>query len=148
MIKNYSKKKETVSKKKDSKKSFKRTKFEVKSEFREPLCDFDVLIETAHWNDERKSRHEKIKENIGEGKFISSFIVDTGHPHGDEIHTIFDNGMILIQNADTGRLVTELIARPEQVKRYWEKLGKGYPIEIYKFLSLTSFHRRKKWNQW
>ena len=35
----------------------KREKFEVLSQIREQLYDFDNLIETSHWNEERKERH-------------------------------------------------------------------------------------------
>lgn len=126
----------------------KREKFEVLSQIREQLYDFDNLIETSHWNEERKERHKKIQERIGKGEFLSSFVVDTGHPNGDELHTIFDNGMIIVQNERTGRLVTELIARPGQIKRYWENQGKAIPIEVYKIVPVAHKHLQKKWNQW
>ena len=89
--------------------------------------------------DSRKNRKRRVP---------SSFVVDTGHPNGDELHTIFDNGMIIVQNARTGRLVTELIARPGQIKRYWENQGKGIPIEVYKIVTVAYNHLQKKWNRW
>jgi hypothetical protein len=55
---------------------------------------------------------------IGELKTYASFIVDTRHPQGCELHTICTNGVIVIANLWKAEIVTFLIARPNQIKRY------------------------------
>lgn len=71
-----------------------------------------------HYTEERKYREENIKK-IGEGKVIDSFIIDKGHRNGPEIHEITDTAIINIYNKRTKKLITRLIARPGQIKRYY-----------------------------
>jgi hypothetical protein len=68
--------------------------------------------------------------------------VDTGHPNGNEIHTITEKAEIIIQNERTKRIVTVLFARPAQVTRYWKNLGTSLPNDetfkmVKKFASLN-----------
>jgi hypothetical protein len=65
---------------------------------------------------ERQSRLA-LCEVLG-GQPIKSIIVDKGHENGLEIHTVTSQGIVYIGNATTQKLVTFLIARPEQLKRY------------------------------
>lgn len=70
----------------------------------------------------------KISNQVGDiGDAVYSFIVDTGHPNGDEVHTITEKGLIVIQNKESGKLITILAARPGQIKRYWISLGIPFP---------------------
>ena len=73
---------------------------------------------TDHYSYERDSRDYFIKV-IGEGEPIAAFEVDNNHKNGPELHFVTDNAIIIIYNAATLRLVTKLIARPGQIKRYW-----------------------------
>lgn len=72
---------------------------------------------SKHYIDDRKVREELIKK-IGLGKEIGTFRVDKGHPKGAELHTVTDTGIIIIRNERTHKMVTKLIARPNQIKRY------------------------------
>lgn len=86
-------------------------------------------MKTVHYSTERMAREAFIK-SIGEGKIVLEKIVDKGHPNGAERHSITDNGIIIVHNVRTGKLVTKLIARPAQLKRYF---ANGIvPTEIYK----------------
>ena len=67
---------------------------------------------------DRKAREQIIKM-IGNGKPIASFIVDKGHRNGPEIHEITDTAIINIYNQRTHKLITKLIARPGQIRRYY-----------------------------
>ena len=78
---------------------------------------------TLHWID-RRGRLIKMN-NTGEPLY--SFIVDTGHANGYEIHTITEKACILIQNYKTKKLITVLNARPGQILRYWRKLNLEIP---------------------
>lgn len=72
---------------------------------------------SKHYTDDRKVREELIKK-IGFGNEIGTFRVDKGHPKGAELHTVTDTGIIIIRNERTHKMVTKLIARPNQIKRY------------------------------
>lgn len=76
------------------------------------------MRKSYHYNKERAEREQHIKE-IGYGKPIARFIVDRGHENGPEIHEITDTVIINIYNERTKKLVTKLIARPGQIKRYF-----------------------------
>ena len=72
---------------------------------------------SRHYNRDRVAR-EKLIKKIGLGKEIATFTVDKGHPMGAELHTITSTGIIIIRNQKTNKMVTKLIARPNQIKRY------------------------------
>ena len=60
---------------------------------------------SVHYREERWQRERRIRE-IGEGERYAEHILTT-------------NGVIIIYNAITNRLVTKLIARPGQIYRYY-----------------------------
>ena len=51
-------------------------------------------------------------------KVIKIAVVDKGHKNGNEIHVIYNNGVVKIYNECTGRFITVLIARLPQIERY------------------------------
>jgi hypothetical protein len=81
---------------------------------------------TAHYNLDRSNR-EALISKIGQGKVIKGFIVDRGHKDGKEAHMITDNAIIVIYNYNTKRLVTKLIARPGQIRRYYKGVNQVAP---------------------
>lgn len=93
-------------------------------------------------------RHRKIEEEIGEGRCVDAFIVDKEHPNGNEVHYILDNGVIVITNERTGKIVTELIARPRQIYRYWDGLGEEFPEEYKGIITLAGEHQKNGCNMW
>lgn len=93
---------------------------------------------SKHYNDKRHKREKFIEERLGgDGKVIDSFIVNKGHKNGLERHEITDNGIILVYNAFSGKLVSKLIARPQQIKRYYELTGRPPPFEYDDILKLA-----------
>lgn len=80
----------------------------------------------------------------GDGNVIDSFIVDKGHKDGVEIHSITDTGLIIVYNKNTGKLVTKLIARPEQIKRYYKGCDKRPPKQL---LELAERHKSYGYNK-
>ena len=78
------------------------------------------MTNTRHQDNDRKSRQELIDNVIGRGNIIDRSIVDRGHPNGVERHNVTDTGIIIIQNLNTEKLVTMLIARPHQIMRYYK----------------------------
>lgn len=73
---------------------------------------------SKHWTKDRKNRAEVIKQ-IGYGNIIKEVEVDRHHKNGPEIHKISDTGIITIFNKRTQKMITQLIARPGQIKRYY-----------------------------
>lgn len=98
---------------------------------------------SKHWNDERMGRNAII-QMIGEGEKVESFEVDRNHKNGLEIHTITTNAIIIITNKRTGKMITKLIAREGQIKRYYEREGREAPKEI---LEKAKEHKRKGYNE-
>lgn len=85
---------------------------------------------SKHYELERKERERRIKE-IGEGTIICETIVDKGHKNGPEIHKISDTGIIIIYNQRTHKLITKLIARPAQIKRYFKSAPQELLYKAY-----------------
>lgn len=57
-------------------------------------------------------------------KVLKIAIVNKGHENGNEIHVIFNNGIIKVYNARTRKFITVLIARVPQIERYKIKVTK------------------------
>ena len=51
-------------------------------------------------------------------KVVKIAIVNKGHKNGEEIHVIFNNGIVKVYNARTHKFITVLIARVPQIERY------------------------------
>lgn len=100
---------------------------------------------SKHYDKQRGKRQRFINKHInGDGNIIDSFVVDKGHKDGVEVHSITDTGLIIIHNKDTGKLVTKLIARPEQIKRYYKDSDKQPPRWL---LSLAEWHKSLRYNK-
>ena len=57
-------------------------------------------------------------------KVVKIAVVNKGHKNGNEIHVIFNNGIIKVYNARTHKFITVLIARVPQIERYKIKVTK------------------------
>ena len=57
-------------------------------------------------------------------KVIKIALVNKGHENGNEIHIVYNNGIVKIYNANTRKFVTVLIARVPQIERYKIKVTK------------------------
>lgn len=95
-----------------------------------------------HYREDRQDRENLIRK-IGYGKKIDEFIVDRGHPAGPERHEISDTGIVTIFNARTGKMVTKLIANPNQVRRYYEAQNRIAPEFL---LRIAYDHMMKNYN--
>ena len=51
-------------------------------------------------------------------KVVKIALVNKGHANGDEIHIVYNNGIVKIYNANTRKFITVLIARVPQIERY------------------------------
>ena len=57
-------------------------------------------------------------------KLLKIAVVDKGHANGNEIHIIYNNGVVKVYNERTHKFITVLIARVPQVERYNIKVTK------------------------
>lgn len=57
-------------------------------------------------------------------KVIRIAVVDKGHKNGNEIHIVYNNGVVKVYNERTRKFITVLIARVPQVERYKIKVTK------------------------
>ena len=57
-------------------------------------------------------------------KVLKIAIVNKGHKNGNEIHLVYNNGIVKIYNANSRRFITVLIARVPQIERYKIKVTK------------------------
>ena len=103
---------------------------------------------TMHHAYEGYERHSRIAKTLGEGMCVDAFVVDKGHPNGNEVHYLCDNGVIVVTNQRTGKVVTELIARPAQIRRYYEGLNEPFPSDLEYLLDLAMEHTRGGYNVW
>ena len=55
-------------------------------------------------------------------KVLKIAIVNKGHENGNEIHIVYNNGVVKVYNERTRKFITVLIARVPQVERYKVKI--------------------------
>lgn len=57
-------------------------------------------------------------------KVIKIAVVNKGHENGNEIHLVYNNGVVKVYNEHTRKFITVLIARVPQIERYKIKVTK------------------------
>lgn len=103
---------------------------------------------SKHYQSQRNERERFIDECLGgDGKVVDSFVVDKGHKNGLERHDITDNGIIVIYNLASNKLCSKLIARPQQIRRYYENSGRKPPLEYENILRLAREHNIAGYNE-
>ena len=55
-------------------------------------------------------------------KVVKIAIVNKGHKNGQEIHVVYNNGVVKVYNEHTRKFITVLIARAPQIERYKVKI--------------------------
>ena len=86
-------------------------------------------MDTMHYKNDKNIavRTMVIEKYIGFGRDIFSAEVDRGHRNGTEIHVVTDTAIIKIYNTRTRKHVTDLIARPNQIRRVYNAKGQNPP---------------------
>ena len=51
-------------------------------------------------------------------KVLKIAVVNKGHKNGNEIHIVYNNGVVKVYNENTRKFITVLIARVPQIERY------------------------------
>ena len=88
-------------------------------------------MNTRHYTNDRTNRENIINIIGGDGEKFKSYFWDRGHKNGPEVHIITTNAIILIYNYNTKKLITKLIARHSQLKRYFHDLNTPEVRRIY-----------------
>ena len=57
-------------------------------------------------------------------KIVKIAVVNKGHKNGNEIHLVYNNGVVKVYNENTRKFITVLIARVPQIERYKIKVTK------------------------
>lgn len=91
---------------------------------------------TAHIHD-RARRVLKVERLIIEEKArpMKAFVINKGHCNGNEIHVVYNNGVVRIYNQRTMKHITDLIAREAQIKRYGITITKTMQKKIRKHIN-------------
>lgn len=63
-------------------------------------------------------------------KVVKIAVINKGHENGNEIHIVYNNGIVKIYNANTRKFITVLIARVPQIERYKIKVTKTMRSKI------------------
>lgn len=95
------------------------------------MNSFKACGQTSHAL-KRSKRLQIAKRLIIEesAKVVKIAVVNKGHKNGNEIHVIYNNGIIKVYNARTHKFITVLIARVPQVERYKIKVTKTMKNKI------------------
>ncbi len=75
----------------------------------------------------KRSKRLQIAERLiieESAKVVKIAVVNKGHKNGNEVHLVYNNGIIKIYNANSRKFITVLIARVPQIERYKVKVTK------------------------
>ena len=89
------------------------------------MDNFTACGKTSHAVN--RSKRLQIAERLiieESAKVIKIAVVNKGHKNGNEIHIVYNNGVIKVYNENTRKFITVLIARVPQVERYKIKVTK------------------------
>ena len=73
-------------------------------------------------------------------KVLRIAVVNKGHANGNEIHLVYNNGIVKVYNERTRKFITVLIARVPQIERYKVKVTKTMRKKI-------NLHVKQGYNQ-
>ena len=81
----------------------------------------------------KRSKRLQIAERLiieESAKVLKIAVVNKGHANGEEIHVVYNNGVVKVYNEHTKKFITVLIARVPQIERYNVKVTKAMRKKI------------------
>ena len=81
----------------------------------------------------KRSKRLQIAERLiieESAKVVKIAVVNKGHKNGNEIHLVYNNGVVKVYNEHTRKFITVLIARVPQIERYKIKVTKTMKNKI------------------
>jgi hypothetical protein len=112
----------------------------------EATSNITIKGQSVHFSFDRKERFEAIERKIGSGDIVAEFVVDRSHKNGYERHIIHSNGVVLMVNEHTKRVITIIVARQPQITRYWEGLHRQIPSDLEYLLSVAKQNEMRGYN--
>ena len=95
------------------------------------MDNFTACGQTSHAVN--RSKRLQIAERLiyeESARVLKIAVVNKGHKNGNEIHIIYNNGIIKVYNERTCKFITVLIARAPQIERYNVKVTKAMRKKI------------------
>ena len=81
----------------------------------------------------KRSKRLQVAERLiieESAKVVKIAVVNKGHANGEEIHVVYNNGIVKVYNEHTRKFITVLIARVPQIERYNIKVTKAMRKKI------------------
>lgn len=81
----------------------------------------------------KRSKRLQVAERLiieESAKVIKIAVVNKGHKNGNEVHLVYNNGVVKVYNEHTRKFITVLIARVPQIERYKVKITKTMQKKI------------------
>ena len=81
----------------------------------------------------KRSKRLQVAERLiyeESAKVLKIAVVNKGHKNGEEVHVVYNNGVVKVYNEHTKKFITVLIARVPQVERYQIKVTKAMRKKI------------------
>ena len=81
----------------------------------------------------KRSKRLQVAERLiieESAKVIRIAVVNKGHANGEEVHVVYNNGVVKVYNERTHKFITVLIARVPQIERYNIKVTKAMRKKI------------------
>ena len=81
----------------------------------------------------KRSKRLRVAERLiyeESAKVLKIAVVDKGHKNGNEIHLVYNNGVVKVYNERTHKFITVLIARVPQIERYNIRVTKAMRKKI------------------
>ena len=81
----------------------------------------------------KRSKRLQVAEQLifeERAKVLKIAVVNKGHKNGNEIHIVYNNGVVKVYNERTRKFITVLIARVPQIERYNVKVTKAMRKKI------------------
>lgn len=93
------------------------------------------MTTSKHYAEERKERQQLI-ETIGTGKVIYSKVVFDEKRQRRFLYKITDNAVLMVCTVDGSKLITQMIARPSRINKYWSNAPKWLIRKSVKYTRL------------
>lgn len=84
----------------------------------------DVEKLSKHFKNDRRLRNDIIQNLGGFGTPIATFLVFDYDDNCNKLHTITDNGICIVQNERTKKIITIFPITFEKIRNYWKQLSK------------------------
>ena len=95
------------------------------------MNNFKACGQTSHAV--KRSKRLQVAERLiieESAKVLKIAVVNKGHKNGEEVHVVYNNGVVKIYNERTHKFITVLIARVPQIERYNVKVTKTMQHKI------------------